>query len=126
MTPDRPDAATLLELAGETLRSEILPHLAPERRLHLLMSLKAIGIAARVLKDSSFRLVDRQQTALAALGFGGASAEDLADAIRHGQWSDPDAEIALYETLRADTLERLDLADPKYAALIQAEDGQER
>jgi hypothetical protein len=46
---EQPDAANLLATASQTLRAEILPLLPPDQRIHILMVLRAIGIAERAL-----------------------------------------------------------------------------
>lgn len=44
-----PDARGLLDIAAETLRTEILPHVPPEARYAALMVVNALSIAGREL-----------------------------------------------------------------------------
>lgn len=45
-----PDAFALLEIAAATLRTDVLPHVAPEARYAALMVANAIAIAERELR----------------------------------------------------------------------------
>ena len=72
------DTAILLARARETLKSEVLPHLPPERRYPALMAMTALGIAARRHAAGASR---RAEAHAALLPFA-AGAPDLAAARR--------------------------------------------
>jgi len=123
-----PDAFALLDIAASTLRSDILPHVAPEARYAVLMVANALAIAERELRglDASGHAM---LAALAPLYGEDADntlvGEDLftrVDALQHrlcieiavGDF-DRDGQDTLMESLEAIVKARLAIANPKAA-----------
>ena len=93
---DRPDGASILWQARETLLQELLPQLPESERLNALMIANAIAIGARELAGRE--TVDAPDQA------------DLAAAIRRGAH---DADAALHERLMESCVDGLRLTNPK-------------
>lgn len=123
-----PDAFALLDIAAATLRSDILPHVAPEARYAVLMVANALAIAERELRglDASGHAM---LAALAPLYGEDAdntlAGEDLfkrVDALQHrlcieiaaGDF-DRDGQDTLMESLEAIVKARLAITNPKAA-----------
>jgi hypothetical protein len=104
---DRPSAVELLEIARETLISELLPHLSEEGRLQGLMVASAMAIAARETRagEAPVRVLEAR---LAALAVG--SWEELCPAIRKGRFDD---DATLRELLWELALLKLRESNPK-------------
>lgn len=122
MNPDQPDLQSLLETARRVLKEEILPTAPPTRTLDLLMVVKVMEIAGRVLEDVDDRLCARQRDRLERLLGEGGDAATLASQIRAGRWDAPDALMRLHALLTEDARDRLARADPKYLEAVDAEE----
>lgn len=124
-----PDACGLLDIAAETLRKDILPHVPPEARYAALMVANALSIAEREVAG----LDDAGRTMLAAFvplygedADGSLSGEELGrrvDALQHrlcieiaaGDF-DRDGQEALIGCLEAIVGARLGISNPKALA----------
>jgi hypothetical protein len=93
---DRPTGAELLDVARETLLTELLSAPKDEQRLLALMIGNAMAIAAR---EAEIKLGDEDVS------------RDLVEAIREAAH---DSDRALYERLLADVRARVALSNPKY------------
>ncbi len=113
----QPHAHDLLEIARQTLLEQVLPALPGELRYSTLMIANAMAIAARENRlDAAVSL--QEQTRLAALIDAPAPSlqearRQLARAIRQGRHDAPYSTLALVETLRRVTLDRLAISNPK-------------
>jgi len=120
VTGDRPDGAALLAEARRALLEELLPLLPADRRYQALMVASAMAIAGREVAQPEDEL-RRVAEELAALGGAGGDAADeerrLAQDIRSGLYDAPGARrIALCRYLRAATLARVRISNPKALA----------
>lgn len=98
---DRPDAATLLAVARETMVERLLPVLPPERRMDGLMIANALGIALREL-------------ALGEPPPDAAAERQLVADIRAGRYDTPGPERdALAAELRRRVTLRVAISNPK-------------
>lgn len=131
---DRPTAQELIEAAQQHLEAHILPLLREDRKRYFqtLVAINVLKIVNReldlqpqharaewtrlnhVLHDEP--LPEDQQTLLAALTTRNAQ---LCDAIRAGEH---DHNSALFAHLKATTREQLEVANPKFLAMLDAED----
>ena len=93
---DRPSGRELLEIARETLLTELLSTPKDEQRLLALMIGNAMAIAGR---EAEVKLGDEDVS------------RDLVEAIRE---TAHDGDRALYERLLADARARVALSNPKY------------
>ncbi len=93
---DRPTGSELLEIARETLLTELLSTPKDEQRLLALMIGNAMAIAGR---EAQATLSDEDVS------------RDLIEAIREAAH---DSDRALYDRLLADTRARVALSNPKY------------
>ncbi len=93
---DRPDAAELIAVARSAFQAEVMPFLRDELRVTGLMIAHALAIAERELRDPASGILD---------------AWPLVHAIRAGRH---DSDTALHARLRADCVERVAVANPKF------------
>lgn len=93
---DRPSGPELLDIARETLLTELLSAPKDEQRLMALMIGNAMAIAAR---DAEAKLGDDDVS------------RDLVEAIREAAH---DSDRALYDRLLTDARARVALSNPKY------------
>ncbi|MCS6890482.1 MAG: DUF6285 domain-containing protein [Rhodovarius sp.] len=91
---EAPDAADLLATARAVVLEKLLPALPAEARLEARMVARALEVAARLIADRS---VPR-------------CPPGLAQAIRAGRC---DGDAAVLEAIRADTLARLRVSNPR-------------
>jgi hypothetical protein len=93
---DRPTGAELLEIARETLLTELLSAPKDEQRLLALMIGQAMAVAAR---EAGGKITDEDVS------------RDLIEAIREAAHDD---DRALYDRLLADARSRVAISNPKY------------
>jgi len=121
MIADQPDGAALLAEARRTLLELLLPLLPPERRYDGLMVANAMAIAAREFGNSEEALREAVATMLGAPLPPACSGDDqvadlearLARQIRAGKYDAGDGREALRRYLRAATIARVRLSNPK-------------
>ena len=80
---EQPQAAMLLDAAADTLRQQVLPLMPAEQRVHVLMVLRAMGIAGREATAGSNwppEMAERAETLT------GRDWRGLAQAIRAGRY----------------------------------------
>lgn len=134
---DRPTAAELIEAARLHLEQQVIPAAkAVNHKLYFqtLVAANVLKIVERELSLDSTHLgaewsrlnmllgaapipasTDEMQTALAERNAA------LCAAIRAGNY---DTDRALFEHLKATTIEQLEVANPRYLSVLQAEDAQ--
>jgi hypothetical protein len=119
-----PNGAELLKIARETLLVELLPQLPESARYAARMAANAMAIAARALEAGAGAAAEELRRLEALLpGWKPQSAdtgeavregnERLGAAIRAGRFDSGGARQALDEHLRATTLERLAVSNPR-------------
>jgi hypothetical protein len=121
MTADQPDGAALLAEARRTLLELLLPLLPPARRYDGLMVANAMAIAAREFGEWDETLRESLAEILNAPLPPACSGRDqtaelearLARQIRAGQYDAGDGREAVRRYLRAATLARVRLSNPK-------------
>jgi hypothetical protein len=104
-----PTSAELVDAVSEFLREDVLPNLSGRPKFDLRVSLNVLDGIMRELEDRG-AYAATHAVRLAELGV--ESDEELAVAIRSGRLDDRLDE--LITTFRADTRERLAIANPKH------------
>ena len=120
MPRDRPDPATLLEQARNSLLRHVLPGLEGDARYEALMIASSMAIAAREFADGAGIAAEDAAAWRAFCGVAGEAPlddliRDLAREIRAGR---RDADPAAHRLLTDSTRRRLRIANPK---LLRAE-----
>jgi hypothetical protein len=132
---DRPTAAELIEAARQHIENAVIPVAKATNHKLYFQTLVAINVMRIVERELALRgghlraewsrlnmllggvpLPESSETLEAALS---ERNQQLCAAIRAGKY---DADAALFEHLKATTLEQLEVANPKYFATLQAED----
>jgi hypothetical protein len=104
----RPTTAELVEAVAEFLRDQLAPQLEGALRYQVRIAVHALEVVGRELELGPAQERDHQDR-LAALGV--ADDASLAAAIRAGQF---DSHPGLVDCLRADTRDRLLVANPRW------------
>lgn len=122
MIPDTPGAKDLLDTVVADLKAEILPNVADEQRLTVLMAIAAIQTSVREI-DFLPRLEQQQSATLVQFVDNQlqpeARAEALCKLIREGKYDDGAAARALHEALLRDVRSRLSISNPKYLSAAE-------
>jgi hypothetical protein len=104
----RPTAAELVDAVAGFLRDELAPDVEGPRRHQIRIAVHALEVVGRELSLGPEQLA-AHQARLRALGV--ASDAELAEGIRAGRFDD---HPGLIEALRADTRDRLLVANPRW------------
>lgn len=122
MSGDRPGGPDLLAFAAKVLRTEILAHVPPEKKLETLMVLRAMAIAERECRAPD--PATQTGRALSAFYGGGEEGSDpetaaalsgrLAADIRAGACDPAERARAVHALLLEDVTARLRIANPGY------------
>lgn len=128
---DRPDARELLEAVRAFLEEQVVPALEGTRKFHARVAANVLAIVNRELThgEAALRVEWRRLAVLleapdAPMPHGSAALaeavrernETLATRIRQGDADDGAWRAAVLAHLRATATERLEVANPKYAA----------
>jgi hypothetical protein len=132
---DRPTAAELIEAARQHIENAVMPVAKAANHKLYFQTLVAANVMRIVERELLLRGTHlRAEWARLNMLLGGATMPEsstdfeavliernalLCAAIRAGNY---DTDAALFEHLKATTLEQLEVANPKYLAALQAED----
>lgn len=124
---DRPNAAELIAAARLYLEGDLIPSLTDARqRFQTLVAANVLAVAERELLTEETQLLAEWQTLnpgepaparLAQLRAGVLGLnERLCEAVRRGEYDEPDRFRVLLRQLRAATVSKLEVANPRYLA----------
>jgi hypothetical protein len=118
---DRPTSIELLDAARGALGDDVLPLLEGRAAFQLRVTLRALGIVGRELRDAEVHAAVHA-AALARLGV--ADERELAAAIRGGELDEREKDV--HAVLRAIVRAKLEVANPRYLEVASNGSARER
>ena len=115
MPTDRPNAQELLNAVREHLMNNLAPTLTGQPSFHLRVATNVLATIERTMENGEEmdqEEIDRLKTLLGTDGDVIGLNQQLADKIKSGEMDDKSSEVL--DHLRQTTVDKLNLANPKY------------